>query len=524
MEHETDENVHECIEEFSDFALTEYERPKQEWLSTKTRGSMDIDSIPPADIAEWFLDDSGLRSGEQHLLIRFWKEDFYKFNGRKWNLFSGKELLVIINKYLQQDDLRPLAGTNRVEEIVKNLKAIVFIPAIIEPPVMFPLYGEHESLGGYVLAKNGIVDIKTRFDACLDHQLTPYGPETFVLSTINANYDPEATCPIWDEFLARVQPDPAHRDLLQEIAGLLLVHDISFQRFFLFEGDGATGKTTFLNGIKALLGQDSFSAVPLEAFSASRTFPLFNMFGKLANIIEDMSEIDRAEEGMLKTIVDGGDITAERKYKDPVTFKPTARLVFATNVLPRFSDRTNALWRRLIYVPFRQVIPKEEQNRKFAGLDFWEKSGELSGILNWALVGLRRLVDRGNFKEPPECRSACEGYKGDGNPAAEYLETHVVEGPERRVSSTELYQGYYGWSTEEGHKPLGGTKFATEVKRRFPSVQKSKHAVWLLGGKRARMWEGISLVEKHIRLGFFNEQNPEQKNQNAPDIKEDKDN
>jgi len=201
-------------------------------------------------------------------------------------------------------------------------------------------------------------------------------------------------------YLQRVQPDKEIQSLLQEWAGYNLVFDTSFETFMFFIGDGANGKSVFLVILKALLGRLNISSVGLEAFKPENRFSLAATLGKLANIDADLSEVDKLAEGGLKKYVSGERIPLEKKFQDPIDFDPTARLTFSMNILPRFVDRSNGIWRRLLVVPWDQTIPIEERKREFLNEKYWQESGELPGIYMWALEGLKRLRTQKAFTIP----------------------------------------------------------------------------------------------------------------------------
>src|SRR5207248_5750687 len=126
--------------------------------------------------------------------------------------------------------------------------------------------------------------------------------------------------------------------------------------------------------------------------------------------------------------------------KDPVEAAPTARLVLATNNRPRFIDRSMGLWRRMLLVPFEVVVPREE---RVPGMDkpgWWARSGELPGMLNWALGGLRRLRAAGRFTEPAACRRALEDYRTESNPARAFLLSRCRAQDGERVAKKKLYE------------------------------------------------------------------------------------
>src|SRR5262249_9616213 len=154
-------------------------------------------------------------------------------------------------------------------------------------------------------------------------------------------------------------------------------------------GEGGNGKSVVLAVLRAMLGADNIATVPLESFG--QRFAMAQTLGKLANVCPQGGGIDRTAEGVLKSYIAGDQMFFEKKGKDGCSAPPTARLVIGTNNVPRFLDKTEGMWRRLNLMPMNVRIPKEERK---AGMDkesYWARSGELPGILNWALAGLRRL-------------------------------------------------------------------------------------------------------------------------------------
>jgi P4 family phage/plasmid primase-like protien len=219
------------------------------------------------------------------------------------------------------------------------------------------------------------------------------------------------------------------------------------------------------------------------------------MVGKLANIVTEMSEMNKAAEGVLKQVVTGEEMTIEKKNKDPFETSISARLTFATNVLPGFVDRSNGLWRRMVLVPFNfQLLNERSQNKSLIDPGWWINSGELPGIFNWAIAGLIRLQKRGFFMEPAECLLAKEKYKRDANPAKTFLREFCEEFPGSETSSNELYVAYQDFVKGRGQNPLSEPNFGQEVRRMFPNAKKSENALRQLGGSRSHVWQGVRLM------------------------------
>lgn len=132
----------------------------------------------------------------------------------------------------------------------------------------------------------------------------------------------------------------------------------------ILEGEGANGKSVFTKVVVALLGRGNVSHVPLEIFG--QRFALAPTLGKLANISGEIGELDSVAEGQLKAFVAGDSMQFERKYREPIMAEPTARLILATNNRPRFVDRSEGLWRRMLLVPWNVQIPEDKQDPELA--------------------------------------------------------------------------------------------------------------------------------------------------------------
>lgn len=444
---------------------------------------------PSSQLAEEFLISQKLRNGSD-LFLRSWQEQFYLFNGNKYSQITEGDLFAKIMAFIQNHgEARAKAGTTLANNIIANLKGITNLPAHFQLPMW--LDDPHRTTKNFISLENGILNVDKWLKG-VDDLLESHSHNFFSTVCLPFSYDPLAQCPKWLKFLSEIQPNQDTQDLLQEWMGLNLVYDTSFCKFVLLIGEGANGKTVFCVVFRSLLGSENVSAVNLEGFDPKRTFLIAATAGKLANIVGELNQLDKAAEGELKKFVAGELMTAERKHEHPFEFLPTARLTFATNVLPRFADATDGLWRRLLLVPFTvQITDETKQDKNLVNPDWWIKSGEMPGIFNWALEGLKRLYERGHFIEPAISRIAKENYRQDANPSRTFLLDNYEMSSTSHLSSKELYEAYYNNLKSEGHNPLSKTQLATEVKRAFPNVALTKNPRRQANGERSRDWIGL---------------------------------
>jgi len=321
----------------------------------------------------------------------------------------------------------------------------------------------------YIPLANGLLDYHQLGTAeSTTDILHPHTPEWFSVDTIPVDFDIKAECPRWKAFLERnFEGDTQRVNVLQEWFGYCLTPDTGFQKFLMLNGEGANGKSVICAVLAALLGIDNVATVPLELFG--ERFQLTTTLGKLANISADVGEIDRAAEGQLKSFVSGDMMYFDRKGMPPLNAYPTARLVLATNNLPRFNDKSSGIWRRMILMPLTTVITEAEQVHGMDKPTWWKAQGELSGILNWALVGRDRLYSNNRFSKSEQGTKALEEYRVEVNPVRQFFDEELVatEGNETAnwTSCKDIYKAYGDWCKHSGHKPMSKTGFFREVNR-----------------------------------------------------------
>jgi len=340
----------------------------------------------------------------------------------------------------------------------------------VEPPAWWD--GGEWLRRNLIALSNGLLSLDALF-AGKPAVLLPHTPRWFSPLCLPYPFDADADCPRWQAFLERnLEADGERIALLQEWFGYCLAPDTSRQKFIVFEGEGSNGKSVVCAALEAMLGTGNCAHVPLEVFG--ERFQLTPTIGKLANIASEVGELDKAAEGFLKSFTSNAPMQFDRKHKSPVQAVPTARLVLATNNRPRFSDRSGGLWRRMILMPFRIVIANDDPGRVF-GMDqpaWWEASGELPGILNWALAGLDRLRQQNRFTQSEVCEAALTEYRTENNPARMFLLETCRESPEGQVACGELYRAYRAWCLASGYSPLADRSFGKEVRRVFPKAER----------------------------------------------------
>lgn len=274
---------------------------------------------------------------------------------------------------------------------------------------------------------------------------------------IDAAFDPAAEAPMFHKFVEQILPgDRETRAWVQEFAGYTLLSDCRFQTAAFFVGSGANGKTTLAEIISSL--HRKVVSLQLNALSGFRLSPLLD--SSLVVVDETPQRID---EQALKSLVSGGLCQIDRKYRDPISFHPTAKWIILGNAVPAISDQSHGFWRRMPVVPFTRQFDPDEQD---PALVHKITRMEMSGVLNWAVAGLVRLVRRGQFPGQSEAmlKAQGEGQKESNSVLAWWRDDRAEVDADFETPRRVVYSDYKVWCSDNGMSPLGVERFWNRLK------------------------------------------------------------
>jgi putative DNA primase/helicase len=302
--------------------------------------------------------------------------------------------------------------------------------------------------------QNGTLEIETgKFRA--------FSENDYCSIIMDYDYDPHALAPVWESFIQDITDDePRRAEILQFIAGYILLPDCRHQKIFLLVGSGGNGKSVYLELIQKLFGDKNVTHV--EPTGLAKEFERIRLKDSLLNIGSDInSDFSRGEirEWLLK-IADGTSIQACYKGMDHVDFIPRCKLVYACNAMPT-AEIINGLNRRMQFVDFPcQYVENpdpDDPRQKPRDIYLTQKlSAELPGIFNWAYSGYKLLRTVGYFTDAPEQTEFIRQFETTSNPVLVFCEDHDFVG---NVSRDEIYAEYKFWCENTGHKSLSREKF-----------------------------------------------------------------
>lgn len=328
---------------------------------------------------------------------------------------------------------------------------------------------------------NGVFDITTG-------HLLQHSPLFYFTYLIPVSYDPSATCPNIENFLREV----IHEDDIEvfyEFVGYCLIPETRLHKAIMLLGEGRNGKTTLLNVVEAFLGKDNVANQSLRALSEQR-FSISHLFGKLANIHDDLPSTALRETGAFKMLTSGSRLSIEKKFKDFFEFENTAKLFFAANTLPYTFDETDAFFRRWLIFNFPNKFEGENCDPDILGS--LTTPLELSGLLNRALYHLNNLLKRKRYADGKTTEEIRREYMEKSNPVAFFCEECIEEDPDEFETKDKIYSAFAAFCRKRKLPMIDKAVFG----RRFPRyvVTKSSHRMVL--GKQTYCWDGIILKEK----------------------------
>lgn len=329
---------------------------------------------------------------------------------------------------------------------------------------------------------NGTIDLRTG-------ELLAHRADDLITKLAPVEYDPAATSALWDRVVREACGNsPAMMGFLQRAVGYSLTGDTSEEKLFFIHGPAATGKSTILEAVKGVLGNyavtSDFETLLRRRDVGAPRNDVARLAGYRFVISVEVDEGRRIAEGLVKQLTGGDTISARFLYRESFEFLPSCKLWLAANRVPHVRSDDEGIWRRILRIPFENVIPQGSRDpRVKAELRDLAKSGP--AILGWGVLGCLAW-QRDRLGVPPEVVQATQAYREDMDPLSEFFEECCILDPAARASAATLQQRYQAWAREGGERfTLNRQDFATSL--RVHGCTQAR------GGKGVRVWKGIGL-------------------------------
>ncbi len=310
-------------------------------------------------------------------------------------------------------------------------------------------------------------------------------PADLITKCAGAGPDPAVDPEPWRRFVERVLPDPAVRGFVQRLFGSALVGKQVEHVLPVFHGLGANGKGVFQEVMMALFGTYA-TALPADSLLAhqharhrSEWIPLMGARLAFASETEAGRRFNAA---LVKALVGGDPITANKMREDPVTWLPTHLLILLTNDVPAVDASDAAMWRRVCIVPFDVVIPEEERDGHLP-----EKLiATLPAVAEWVWQGFQEY-QRTGLAIPDAVRARTASFRADSDVLGEFLAATVEVGSHAdQLPSGDLFLRWSAWCDQRGQNAGSAMTFAATLAKRGWMKQRTRMGM---------VWEGWRLTE-----------------------------
>ena len=313
----------------------------------------------------------------------------------------------------------------------------------------------------HILAfRNGLLNV-------LDNSFFPCSPDHIITNRIEWDYNPNAYDELTDKTLNKIAcDDAAIRALLEEATGYCLFRRNELGKAFILTGSGSNGKSTFLNMLKFMLGKDNVSSLDLKKLG--ERFSTVLMFGKLANIGDDISDEFVVDTSIFKKIVTGETIEAEHKGQPVFEFEPFVKLFFSANNIPRMGKGRDweAIKRRLIIIPFNAKFSKTDPDFvPFIG-DQLRTQEAIEYLIRLGVEGLRRVLEAREFTHSDKVQKELDEYEESNNPVLAFVrecaeDEYFIE----NAPTGEVYERYSEFCIANNLKPMSKIEFSKAVNK-----------------------------------------------------------
>ena len=294
-------------------------------------------------------------------------------------------------------------------------------------------------------------------------ELLPHDPEVAMTNLIPWAYDPQAYSELADRTLDRMACGDAEvRALMEECLGYCFYRRNELSKAFILTGDKSNGKSTFLDMAKNLLGERNYSALDLAELD--ERFSVATMAGKLANIGDDISDefLSGRSVATFKKVVSGNRVKAEHKGQDAFFFSPYVKLLFSANEVPRIRDKTGAVMRRLVIVPFNARFSKDDPDFDPYITHKLRSGDAMRYLARIGVEALRRVLRERRFTEPASVTEELRAYELQNSPVLMFAE-ETDRATIVNNATADVYRAYRVFCAENGFSEMTRASFTKEL-------------------------------------------------------------
>jgi putative DNA primase/helicase len=380
----------------------------------------------------------------------------YLYNGAFWRLFDAEEFKEFLGTAAEKLGVGKFDARfyEFREKLYKQFLAVSNLP---KPE------GKKEVV--LINLKNGTFEISPKKQVLRDPNRAD-----FMTYQLPFSYDKSAKAPLFKAYLDKVQPNVDCQKVLAEYLAYVFIKPstLKLEKTLLLYGTGANGKSVFFEIVNALLGKENVCSYSLGSLTDENGYHRAKLNGKLVNYSSEIN--GKLEASIFKQLVSGEPVEARLPYQEPFIMTEYAKLIFNCNELPKDTEQTHAFFRRFLIIPFNVTIEEKEQDKTLSQKII---DSELSGVFNWVLEGLGRLLSQKNFTHCEAVRQELENYKLQSDSVQQFLEEENYT-PSVSASKPlkDLYLNYKSYTFDSGFRPVSIQNFSNRLKNCGYSIER----------------------------------------------------
>jgi putative DNA primase/helicase len=418
--------------------------------------------------------------------LRHWRGGWWEWQGTHWAEVELRKVRAEAYGFTEHAVWTDEKGRetlwaptrHKIANVMEALGGIVLLPQSVDQPTWI---GDGHD-GVIVACRNGLLDVATG-------KLLAHTPSYFSQTSVPFDFDPAAPRPArWLAFLDQLWDEDRNQiNALQEWFGYVLSGRLDLHKILLIVGPTRAGKGVIARVLGSLIGRANVAGPTLTSLMGD--FGLAPLIGKPLAVVADARLSGRDSGTVVERLlsVSGEDtLTVNIKYREQWTGKLPSRFLILSNELPRLGDASAAIAGRFVTL----LLTESWLGREDPTLEP-ELRGELTGILNWSLDGLARLVEQGRFTQPKSTYEALATLQELASPVGAFVRDCCTTGSEHRVPVDDLWKAWRSWAEDNGHGK-GGTKqvFGRDLRAALPHLKMPRPRT---DGKRERVYQGIAL-------------------------------
>ncbi len=367
----------------------------------------------------------------------------YLYNGSYWNEIDKEKFQYFLGNVALKMGVEKFKGKIHTfrEDLFKQFMADAYLPT--------PQTKKDCVL---INLQNGTFEITPQ-----KRGIRNFEQKDFITHQLPFEFEPGANAPQFQKYLDEVLPDKEKQKVLAEYCGYIFIKPsvLKLEKMLILYGTGANGKSVFFEIINALLGNENVSNYTLQSLTNDNGYYRAKIANKLVNYASEIN--GKLEADIFKQMASGEPIEARLPYGEPFILNEYAKLIFNCNELPKDVEHTNAFFRRFLIVGFDVTISEDKQDKQLANKII---QNELSGVFNWILQGLDRVLEQKNFSKCEAIDNARSDYEKQSDSVQLFInEFEYHKSPNDYTLISQLYPQYKGFCIEDGYRPVGKTKF-----------------------------------------------------------------